>query len=316
MTSKELTYIKKIAEMRSFSKAARELFISQSSLSQCVSNVEKELGTPLFIRGKDGLTLTEAGECYYNTACEILKIYDDFTQEIGEFEELKRGKIKLGVPTYLSLIVLPTLLPEFNRRHPGITVELVEKNSTELERLLSGSLLDFAIVHHIPEYENPTSRSLEFIPLKSEPFIIVLPHGDSAEKLCSGIDPETNLPILDLKLIKDHPFILVSRGNRLRMYIDYIFQQANINPNTILTTKNYEVARRLACAGMGATLIPWGYRQLFGTGEDAKYYAISKECKATWNTSIATLNGSYISRASRAFIDLTLQIYKENKWFQ
>lgn len=313
MTEKELSYVKKIAEMKSFSGAARELFISQPTLSQCVSNIEKELGTPLFIRGSKGLLLTEAGESYYNTACEILRIYDDFTQELNEFGELKRGKIKLGIPTYLSFIILPKLLPGFHKMYPGISIELSERNSTELEELLLSSVLDFAIVHHIPNQNETYDRSMEFIKLSSEPFVICLPPGDEAGKYSTGIDLETGLPILDLGYIKDYPFLMVSRSNRLRMCIDYIVQQAKITPNVLLTTRNYETARRLVSAGMGATFIPWGYRKIFGEQVGVDYYAIPKDCKAKWDTSIVTVKGNYISRASRAFIEFAAEVYRENK---
>ena len=314
MTEKELVYFKKIAELRSFSAAARELFISQSSLSQCVANLENELGAQLFVRGTKGLTLTEAGESYYKTACEILDIYHDFTQEVSEFNELKRGKIKLGIPTYLSLILLPVLLPKFKQMYPGIEVELVEKNSTELEEMLLNSLLDFAIVHRIPDSDEAGSTE-EFTTLTSNPFMIVLPHGDPAGKYSASIDLKTGLPTLDLRHIKNHPFLMVARSNRLRMFIDYIIQQADITPNVVLTTRNYETARRLACAGMGATLIPWEYRGIFGGMEGADYYAISEGYKTVWDTSIATVKGRYISKASRAFIDFALQTYRGEDHF-
>lgn len=309
MTERELSYIKAIAEAKSFSKASQQLFVSQPSLSQCVANVEKELGTPIFIRSTKGLSLTGAGECYYNVACEILRRYSDFTQEISEFNELKRGKINIGIPAYLSLIILPKVLPTYNKLHPGIDIELVEKNSTELEDLLLSSTLDFSIVHSIPGYSDSTRDSLDFQILEREPFVIVLPHGHPAGRFSSGIDDITNLPILDIKCLEEHPFLLVKRGSRLRMFCDYLMQQANINPNIVLTTKNYETARRLACAGMGATLIPWEYLRIFGNSTDANYYAFPKRYDSAWNTSVATVKGSYVSKASRAFIDLAMQIY-------
>lgn len=309
MTERELYYIKTIAEVKSFSNASKLLFVSQPSLSQCVSNVEKELGTPLFIRSTKGLSLTDAGECYYNTACEILKIYSDFTNEIVEYNELKRGKIHLGIPSFLSLIVLPKLLPPFSLRYPGIEIELVEQNSTDLENMLLSRTLDFAIIHTLPGNGDGNANALDFITLKNEPFVIVLPHGDPADKYSSGIDPLTNLPMLDPKCIEDYPFLMVRRGNRLRLFSDYLMQQADISPNVILSTRSYETARRLVCEGMGATVMPWEYVGLFGKNSEANYYAFPKKYESSWNTSIATVKGSYISKASRTFIDLALQIY-------
>lgn len=311
MTERELLYIKTIADVKSFSNASRLLFVSQPSLSQCVSNVEKELGTPLFVRSTKGLSLTTAGERYYNVACEILKIYADFTNEIVEFNELKRGKIHLGIPAFLSLNVLPRLLPVFNQRYPGITIELVEQNSTDLETLLLSRSLDFAIMHTIPWHNDSASDALDYVPLTTEPFVIVLPPGDPAAKYSSGIDETTGLPILDLRHIKDYPFLMVRRGNRLRLSCDHLLQQAEINPNIILTTRNYETSRRLACSGMGATIIPWEYANLFAKNADGSYFAFPPEYDSKWNTSIATIKNSYVSKASRTFIEMALQIYNK-----
>ena len=77
MTSKELLYVKTIAEEKSISQAAKLLFIAQPSLSQALSRIEDNLGTPLFTRTTGGLNLTYAGERYYQTACRILKIYEN-----------------------------------------------------------------------------------------------------------------------------------------------------------------------------------------------------------------------------------------------
>jgi len=309
MTERELLYIKTIADVKSFSNASKQLYVSQPSLSQCVSNVEKELGTPLFVRSTKGLSLTDAGECYYNVACEILKIYSDFAHEIVEFNELKRGKIHLGIPAFMSLNVLPRLLPVFNQRYPGIDIDLVEQNSTDLETLLLSRNLDFAIMHTIPTHLDTASDALDYHVLTTEPFVIALRTGDPAAKYSSGVDEETGLPILDLRYIKDYPFLMVRRGNRLRLCQDHLMQQAEINPNIILTTRNYETARRLACSGMGATIIPWEYANLFAKDTDASYFAFPKEYSSKWNTSIATVKDSYISKASRTFIEMALQIY-------
>lgn len=309
MTERELLYIKTIADVRSFSNASKLLYVSQPSLSQCVSNVEKELGVPLFIRSTKGLTLTDAGECYYNIACEILKIYSDFASEIGEFNELKRGKITLGIPAFLSFNVLPRLLPAFNQQYPGIEIQLVEKNSTDLETLLLSRSLDFAIMHTIPGGCSSSDDSLDYAILATESFVIALPPGDPAGKYSYGLDEHTGLPMLDPGYLKDYPFLNVHRGNRLRLSCDYLLQQAGINPRVLLTTRTYETARRLACAGMGATIIPWEYANLFSIRSEGSYYAFPPNYDSQWNTSIATVKNSYVSKASRTFIDMALKIY-------
>ena len=136
MTYKELLYVKTIAEEKSISKASRKLYISQPSLSQAIQRIEESLGTILFKRTNTGLLLTLAGEKYYKMANQILKIYDDFRLEVNDINEMKTGKINIGITMHLSVYVLPIILPKFKEVCPFIDIFVFENNSTELEKLL------------------------------------------------------------------------------------------------------------------------------------------------------------------------------------
>lgn len=139
MTSKELLYVKTIAEEKSISQAAKLLFIAQPSLSQALSRIEDNLGTPLFTRTTGGLNLTYAGERYYQTACRILKIYENLEGEISDINGLRTGRIRMGITNHLGTVVLPKILPPFRRQCPFIELEILEETTDKLEnRLLSG----------------------------------------------------------------------------------------------------------------------------------------------------------------------------------
>lgn len=97
MTERELIYVKTIADEGSISKAAQKLYLSQPSLSHCVQRIEESLGAKLFTRSPTGLTLTYVGERYYSVATEILHIYSDFQQEVGEMKSLRSGRITVGI---------------------------------------------------------------------------------------------------------------------------------------------------------------------------------------------------------------------------
>ena len=77
MTSRELEYIKTVADEKSISAAARKLYIAQPSLSQSLQRIEENLGAHLFNRTPSGLTLTYAGKRCYQMACQVLKIYSE-----------------------------------------------------------------------------------------------------------------------------------------------------------------------------------------------------------------------------------------------
>lgn len=107
----EFLYITTIAKYKSISKSAQKLYISQPSLSQCLSTVEERIGTKLFIRSQKGLTLTYAGEEYCKMATDILQIYNDFENSITQLNEMKRGRITFGITNFLGPLHLPSVLP-------------------------------------------------------------------------------------------------------------------------------------------------------------------------------------------------------------
>ena len=174
MTEKELSYIKTITEEKSISKAAKKLFISQPSLSQYVKRIESDLGTELFKRTPAGLIPTYAGERYYQTAVRILALYEDLEREISDINDLKTGKIHLGITSHLGTSVLTRVLPRFHRQFPGVECMVTEDTSDGLEERLARRDLDFAIMHAPPE-ESGSGLSYEL--LSRDPFRVVAPQG-------------------------------------------------------------------------------------------------------------------------------------------
>ena len=123
MTSRELLYVKTVAEENSISKAAKKLYIAQPSLSQALQKLEEQLGTPLFNRTTSGLNLTYAGERYYHMAGQILKIYEDFESEISDMNNLKTGRIHLGITNHLGILTLPQTVKRFREICPFIELQ-------------------------------------------------------------------------------------------------------------------------------------------------------------------------------------------------
>lgn len=170
MNDKELLYIKKIADTKSISKAAEELFIAQPSLSQALQRIEKELGTHLFIREPRGMKLTYAGEKYYLMAKEILDIYSDFKSEITHINELKSGRLVIGIARYMGMNILPKVLPEFNKRYPNVELIVMERNTKTLEELVLSGDVDFALTH---VHKKDLNEKIQYKILREDHFVLV-----------------------------------------------------------------------------------------------------------------------------------------------
>ena len=282
MTTRELLYIKTIADEGSMTRAAQKLFVTQPSLSHCVMNIEQQLGTRLFTRTSGGLVLTYAGEKYYRMACEVLRVYAAFESEISEERALAQGRVTVGITNYLATTHLPRMLPAFHREHPGIEVRICEETTDQVERSLLSGRLDFAILH--------------------TGFLIAAPPDTHLSALAKQKEGAP-YPELDPALLGDEPFLMVSPGQRIRQITDRVLAEAGVKPNIVLTSRNYELLRRLTGEGMGCMLLPSRYIGLLG-GESYRpaYYMIPPKYRAWWALSVVRLREAYLSRAAQAFL--------------
>ncbi|WP_243009228.1 LysR family transcriptional regulator [Clostridium sp. AM58-1XD] len=302
MTQKELIIIKTVAEEKSISGAAKKLYIAQPSLSQSVKKIEDSLGTPLFTRTPSGLSLTYAGECYYKTANQILKLYNDLETEVSDINNLKTGRIRLGITNHLGTVLLPPVLSTLFDIAPGLELEVAEDSSTVLEKKLLDGMLDI-IVNHAPKYrDNPC---INYNLITHDPFVVVMskdhPIGKKAE-LIEGC----RFPILDVSLLKDESFIFLQKDQRIRQVSDTILENAGIcQPKIRLQVRSFGTAQLLAAQGVGVTFIPKQYISIFHVmDEEPAYYFMDEKYGGYWDTSIATLKNSFQSKAEKLLIKI------------
>lgn len=299
MTQKELLYVKTVADQKSISKAAKTLFIAQPSLSQSIQRIEESLGTQLFNRTSTGLTLTYAGERYYHTATQILKMYEDFEIEISDINNLKTGRIQLGTTNHLGTLVLPAILPRFFDICPYIELSIIEETSQLLEQKLLARQLDFAIMHAPKDTSVP---QLQYDILSQDPFVVVL--APDHPLLAQAIEkPGYDFPVLDIHLLKEEPLIMLHKQQRIRQVSDTLLTQAGIRqPNIRLTLKSYETAQLLAAQGLGITLVPQQYTSITSADYHPAFCSIDKSYDASWDMCIASLKNNFLSKADQLFI--------------
>lgn len=301
MNRKDLLYIRTIAEEGGISQAARKLYVSQPSLSQTVHRIEEGLGVPLFIRTPRGLVLTHAGEEYYRMASQILKIYDTFEEELQNFQELKSGKVTVGVTTHRGMFLLPEFLADFHLRYPGITVNVLEESTDRLEELLSCGTIDFAFMR-APAGGNE-NRAMSYHGLVRDSFLILLPPGHPASKKAV---PEKNrpFPVLDPVHLQDEHFLLPDPSMRLTETILTLLKKAGISSPRIVYSSIYsETLVRLVAAGQGISILPRKLSILPSLRTRPDYFSIPDQYGAYWEMCFVTLKNAYLSRAASAFAD-------------
>ena len=247
-----LKYFLLVAEELNITRAAERLYISQQSLSNHISNMEKELNVKLFTRSPK-LSLTYAGDLLVETATQILDLHSQFLAKVGDINRHYMGVLRVGISHTCGLALLPDILPQFQAEFPMVEFSLFEGNSTHLEDELAHGRVDLIVC-----FQPIMMEAVEVVPLTEEPLMLVVPKafmeqlfGDRAqevrEQFASGAD---------IDCFQHMPFILIKRGNRTRGTVDQYFSRHFFKPKLILETENTITTLAMAEAGVGITICP------------------------------------------------------------
>lgn len=304
MTSKELLYVRTIAEECSVSKAAKKLYIAQPSLSQSLQRIEDTLGTRLFKRTANGLVLTYAGERYCAMANTILKMYENFENEVSNINGLKTGRIQMGITSHLGTVILPEVLPGFKELCPAIELCITEANSTELETMMLAGSLDFCLMYAPKE---PSFHQIRYDFLTRDPFLLIAKKGHPVKQYTEFMKGYP-YPVIDVSKLSDEAFVMLHESHRIRQVTNAILKKAGLlTPDIYVTVRNFETAQKLATAGVGLTLLPAQYSHILGTKFDA--YSILDYYDAYWELCIASNRNVYLSKADQLFLQMVKKYF-------
>ena len=137
-----MNYVYEVYRTQSFSKAAKNLYISQPSLSAMIKKIEAKVGAPLFDRSTNPIRLTDAGVYYMQNVEQIMAIENNMHDYFEDRSDLKKGSLRIGGTTFFCAYVISPLIHQFTSTYPGIHLDLTETSSMELETLLREGKLD------------------------------------------------------------------------------------------------------------------------------------------------------------------------------
>ena len=137
MEIRQLKYFLKLAETLNFSEASRELFITQSTLSQQILNLERELDQQLFIRNSHEVVLTEAGRLLVPMARESIHTVDNCLQQMQDLKHLLTGELNIGVTYSFSSIMAETMI-DFLKKYPKVKLNVCYSSMAELIDKVTG----------------------------------------------------------------------------------------------------------------------------------------------------------------------------------
>lgn len=152
MELRQIRYFLKVAELLNFSEASKTLFITQSTLSQQIRQLENEFDTILFERNSHEVSLTEAGQQFMRYARKVMIDVDDCTQKMDDLKNMLTGELNIGVTFTFSPLLTETVL-EFMKLYPHVRLNVFYKTMSELMDMLQRREVDFVLAF------KPTDRN-------------------------------------------------------------------------------------------------------------------------------------------------------------
>lgn len=292
MTLKDLEYFITIVKEGSITRAAAKLYVAQPALSQYLQKIEKEMGVGLVVRNSTGVGLTSEGECFLEFAQRVLQERVELDKKIRDVENAENGTIRLGCTGTQATYVLPHILPEFQSKHPGIDIILVEAQSDEIETKLLRNEVDIGILH--PPIRN--EGKLDYFEISSDDLIVV-PRAVSPYQNFVYYKEGCTEPYLDMNFFLEEPVILTLPLQRSRMVCDQIFANAGIVPKIKQVCRNIITLNALAEVDYASVLIP--RKQLSQELESRDFFRIDESVAVPYPFVMATAKDCYLPIAVR-----------------
>ncbi len=234
-----------IAKLGNITKAAEVVHRTQSTLSSQIKNLEETLGTPLFERtGRKSVILTPAGEALLDFTKRLLLQYDELEMRLGQIQSLSEeesGRLRIGAAPSVVDNLLPGFIPEFQKRHPGIRIQLFSRSPAEIIEQVREGFLDIGISLDSAVPKN--FLSYLWIPLR---LTLMVPFGHAlAEKSPIGIQD-----------IMAYPLIMPTNSRFLtRLIYDQHVMDMGIEPNIVLESDYNITHARYVRAGFGISFM-------------------------------------------------------------
>lgn len=228
-----------VSKEGSFRKAAAQLGYTQAGISYIIQNLEEEIGLNLFIRTRNGVTLSPEGEILLPHFRQLERDHYLLQETVQEIKGLEKGSLRVQIFDSISIHWLPGILQEFKRDYPGISIELIsEEDSAKAEQMVVNGEVDCGF------FLTDVVASLD---------VFVL-HEESMLAIVSTDHPLASAEKFPVSLLGSYPFISMKYDNHTG--IKEIFRRNHAKPATAYCMDNDYAAMAMVSKGLGYCIFP------------------------------------------------------------
>ena len=299
MDFRQMRYLIEVAECQSVSRAADNLYVSQSAISHYIKYVEESLGVKLFDRSTNPITLTFAGKCYIETARKILLENEKLSREIRDITNHMIGLLRIGTSRDRASYMIPKILPRFKEKYPGIKVEIFTESGKILRQKLHEGRIDLLI---LPDDGKEIPPSICTRVIYTEELLLAAKKG--------FIMNSDNRKFIQPEDIKDMPFFMQFKEHTTRSFCDSFFRENGIIPDIVMEFPSNITCYRMAVTGLGLAIIPFMITRLTNTENNAELFSLGDERHIrSWNVLVYWRKDSYIGQPEFDFIQIAEDIF-------
>ncbi len=316
-------YIYQVYVEKSFSKAAKALFISQPSLSIAVAHKEQELGFPIFDRTTKPISLTAQGQIYIEMLEEILESENTMQTRVQRLLNEKHNVLAVGGSFSSAYYLMPSICGCFHRRYPDVEVTVdignVGATSSLSERFTLDQKLDRSELDAVFCYEYDASKYTGY-PIYSERLVVAMhralvppklwPYALGREELLEErYDPQKEIRERDL--FRDVPFLTFSKGSNLSHRMTELLGHYSEAPYHVTNARHGVVHFNMMCAGVGALLTSdYVIARSHPDPQEIVFFVFQKEASAR-TIYLITQRAASTNRNLRHFIRVAREIGEE-----
>ena len=236
MNFRKLKIFYETAKYLNMTKVAKEMYISQPSISQSINELELELNVKLFDRIGKKLYLTHEGEMFLNYTRRILNLYDESVKTIRDINLNEKGKLTIGASTTIGIYILPEIIRDFSNKFKDIKISLIIENTKNIEKLILENKVDFAFI----EGEIHSAEISKEVFWKDE--LVFICGEENTLKVYREISG---------KELEKQKLIMREEGSGTREHTELFLKKNKIKFNTFMELGNTEAIKKIVEANIG-----------------------------------------------------------------